>query len=102
LGAGPVGGRAGLYWVLADGTQPAEPLVLQGAETYAGSWTPVGQLLFMPFKKGQSWDIWLLASAGGAWSGRELLATPALERDAQVSPGVLNWIEELKAKVPVR
>ena len=82
---GSPGGRWGLFWTRADGSQLPERLShAEGLKTAPSpaSWTRDGRLLFV---KGDA-DVWLLSRQGNRWVEQALLASQAYEGDGQVSP----------------
>ncbi len=78
--------RYGLFWIRADGSDTATERLGSSEMSIPASWSPDGDLLYMHYEPKQAHDICVLSPANGTWKGRALLATTALERDAQVSP----------------
>jgi serine/threonine-protein kinase len=83
-----VGGKAGVYWVPADGSARPELLFATDVLPSPSSWSPDGKsLLYAQGNTGKPDRIWVLPVSGGvAGKPAPLHDAAAFERGAQVSP----------------
>lgn len=78
-------GNANLYWILKDGSAPAERLTTNALTQFPASWTPDGRVLVFLQCTSQC-DIWALSVDGPDRKVRPLMETPANETYPQLSP----------------
>ena len=81
-------GDPDLFWRAADAGSPAERLLARDGQQYPTSWSRDGKLLIFTDGLPNAFDIWMLPIGG---QPRPLLATPASEWNAHLSPND-HWI----------
>jgi serine/threonine-protein kinase len=82
------GGGTDVFWRVADAGSPAERLLTREGPQYPTSWSRDGRLLIFSDGLANAFDIWMLPLGG---QPRSLVATPASESNAQLSPDN-RWI----------
>ena len=83
--SGARAGNGNLFWIPADGSGPAERLATSESAQYPASWSPDGRTLVFE-QCGSQCDIWALSTNGKEWTARPIVATPAVELHATLSP----------------
>jgi serine/threonine-protein kinase len=78
-------GNGNLFWIPADGSGPAERLATSESAQYPASWSRDGRTLVFE-QCGSQCDIWALSTNGKEWTARPVVATPAVEVHATLSP----------------
>jgi serine/threonine-protein kinase len=77
-------GTADLFWMPADGSEAAEPLLIAELHQRGASWSPDGKLLVYRARHPTTLrDIWVLPSGGEPWA---YLQTPFDEWSPMLSP----------------
>jgi WD40 repeat protein len=94
-----VGGKAGIYWVPADGSGKPELLLATDTLAVPSCWLPDGKsLLFSQAAGGKPGRIWVAPFSGGkAGTPAPLHETTAFEQDAQLSPDG-RWVAYASAE----
>jgi Tol biopolymer transport system component len=79
-------GRPTLFSRAADAAALAEMMISSETALHPLTWTRDDRLLYISESRATNMDIWELSRRGGAPKGREVIAGPAVDKMAQVSP----------------